>query len=90
MHNTFNVCDLSLVDAVEDEQMLNLRSNSSQDREEIRVYKAVQYVLDHSHKAKLGIYENYNPCSCKWLRVSSYLIRQKASTFLSVKMSLEM
>ncbi|PHU16766.1 hypothetical protein BC332_12461 [Capsicum chinense] len=34
VHNTFNMCDLSLVDAVEDGQMSNLRSNFSQDGED--------------------------------------------------------
>ncbi|PHT80716.1 hypothetical protein T459_13731 [Capsicum annuum] len=33
VHNTFNMCDLSLVDAVEDGQMSNLSSNFSQDGE---------------------------------------------------------
>jgi len=34
VHNTFNVGDLTLVDAVEDDQVPNLRSNSSQDGED--------------------------------------------------------
>ncbi|PHT44947.1 hypothetical protein CQW23_14105 [Capsicum baccatum] len=66
VHNTFNVCDVSLVDAVEDDQIMNLRSNSSQDGEDNTGVPSFQQVHDHSHVAKLGSYINSKLCSCKW------------------------
>lgn len=34
MHNMFNMCDISRIDTIEDEEPLILRSNSSLDRED--------------------------------------------------------
>ena len=37
VHNTFNVCDISLFDMIEDDYPLNLRSNYPQDGEDYTI-----------------------------------------------------